>query len=150
MTQGLLIFKQGIATVFLLMLAISGHSLTLSDEQDSYQAAHGMQWLADPKQAYSPEMALQAFLDDQGEKIHDKYPSLGFRKGLQWFLIPIENQSGQSLWFARMGRPHLDYLDIYLFDQQGKRLWHNRLGDRVPFHTRAFAHSHLVLSLIHI
>ncbi|OJH06849.1 MAG: ATPase [Alcanivorax borkumensis] len=147
MTQGLLIFKQGIATVFLLMLAISGHSLTLSDEQDSYQAAHGMQWLAGPKQAYSPEMALQAFLDDQGEKIHDKYPSLGFRKGLQWFLIPIENQSGQSLWFARMGRPHLDYLDIYLFDQQGKRLWHNRLGDRVPFHTRAFAHSHLVSTL---
>ena len=146
MTQGRLIFRQGI-TVCLLMLVISGHSLTLSDKQDSYQAAHGMQWLTDPWQAYSPEMALHALLDGQGKKVHDKYPSLGFREGLQWFLVPIENQSSQSLWFARIGRPHLDYLDLYLFDHKGKSLWHNRLGDRVPFDTRTFAHSHLVSTL---
>ena len=147
MTQGFVIFRQGIASLLLLVLATSAHSLTLTDNQDSYQASLGMQWLADSQHAYSPKMALQAFIDGEGEEIHDKYPSLGFREGLLWFLVPIDNQSQQALWFVRLGRPHLDYLDLYLFDRQGTRLWHNRLGDRVPFDTRTFAHNHLVSTL---
>ncbi|MDC9612133.1 7TMR-DISMED2 domain-containing protein, partial [Pseudoalteromonas sp. GABNS16H] len=114
MTQGFVIFRQGIASLLLLVLATSAHSLTLTDNQDSYQASLGMQWLADSQHAYSPKMALQAFIDGEGEEIHDKYPSLGFREGLQWFLVPIDNQSQQALWFVRLGRPHLDYLDLYL------------------------------------
>ncbi len=80
MTQGFVFFRQWIASLLLLVLAASAHSLTLSDDQDSYQASLGMQWLADAQHAYSPKMALQAFLDGEGEEIHDKYPHWAFVK----------------------------------------------------------------------
>ncbi|MCG8394815.1 MAG: ATP-binding protein [Pseudomonadales bacterium] len=146
MTKGFVLFGHLLAGC-LLLLASEAQALTLTAGQDSYEAARGMQWLDDPDHSLSPRMALQALLDGDGTPLTTPYPSLGFHDGYQWFLIQVENQSALPYWFLRAGRPHLDYLDIYVFDSQQQLLSHSRLGDRLPFSERQLPHYHLVTPL---
>lgn len=130
-----------------LFLSLNSYALTLTDNKDRYEAAIGMRWLADEAHALSPALALQALLAGEGTEHTTAYPSLGFRDGFQWFLITVTNDSSVPYWFLRAGRPHLDYLDLYVFDADGNQIKHSQLGDRVPFDSRELAHYHLVTPL---
>ncbi|MDX1803051.1 MAG: 7TM diverse intracellular signaling domain-containing protein [Alcanivorax sp.] len=131
------------------MLALSGTSsaLTLDNQKQDYIAARQVQWLSDSRRALSPEMALNALINHRGQALQSDYPALGFRSGYQWFLLVLNNRSDQNAWFLRAARPHLDYLDVYLFDSQRTPLKHMRLGDRIPFAQRPLLHPHLVVPL---
>lgn len=147
MTKDIVIAGRLAAVFYALFLSLHCHALTLTDHRDRYEAAMGMHWLADEDHTLSPALALQALLDGKGETLDSAYPALGFREGYQWFLVSVKNESQLPYWFLRAGRPHLDYLDIYVFDKQGNPLKHARLGDRVPFHSRELSHYHLISPL---
>ena len=147
MTKGTVTTGRLAAFICALFLSLNSDALTLADDRDSYEAAAGMQWLGDEDHSLSPALALQALLGGKGQKLDSPDPSLGFREGYQWFLIPVKNNSTLPYWFLRVGRPHLDYLDIYVFDKDGNRIKHARMGDRVPFHSRELPHYHLVTPL---
>ncbi|MQX54807.1 hybrid sensor histidine kinase/response regulator [Alcanivorax sediminis] len=127
-----------------LALPLLGHSLTLTDDRQEYQGAIGMQWLADPDHSLTPSTALKALREGAGATMMNGYPSLGFQDGLQWFLITLDNNTRFPYWFLRISRPHLDFLDIYLFDRNGDAIDHQRMGDRIPFTQREFKHYHLI------
>ncbi|MGB1465563.1 MAG: 7TM diverse intracellular signaling domain-containing protein [Alcanivorax nanhaiticus] len=127
-----------------LLLPLLGHSLTLKEDQQEYQGAPGMRWLADPEHSLTPTSALHALRNGAGTSLDSTYPALGFQNGLQWFLITVDNETRFPYWFLRIGRPHLDYLDIYLFDRDGNAIDHQRMGDRIPFQQREFRHYHLI------
>ncbi|WP_237440335.1 hybrid sensor histidine kinase/response regulator [Alcanivorax sp. DP30] len=127
-----------------LMLPLLGHSLTLTEDKHEYQGAIGMQWLADPDHRLTPSTAFQILREGAGTTLDSQYPSLGFQDGLQWFLITLDNNTRFPYWFLRIARPHLDYLDIYLFDRNGNAIDHQRMGDRIPFNEREFRHYHLI------
>ncbi|MED5432661.1 MAG: 7TM diverse intracellular signaling domain-containing protein [Pseudomonadota bacterium] len=146
MTKGRVLLGLALLVPLLLLTSL-GHAVILNGEQDRYEVANGMRWLADPRHSYTPESALLALQNGQGTELNKDYPSLGFQHGFQWFLVSLENQTPLPFWFLRMGRPHLDYLDVYLFDEHGNSLDHQRLGDRVPFSLREFPHYHLVTLL---
>lgn len=55
-------------------------------------------------------------------------PSLGFQQHPHWFLVPIDTGSGGEH-FLVAGRPHSDYLDLYLLDQFGQLIDHQQHGD---------------------
>lgn len=147
MTKGTVSAGRLAALICALFLSLNSHALTLADHRDNYEAAAGMQWLADQDHSLSPTMALRALRAGKGQFLNNAYPSLGFRNGFQWFLISVENNSTMPYWFLRVGRPHLDYLDIYVFDKDGNQIKHSRMGDRVPFHRRELSHYHLVTPL---
>ncbi len=130
--------------VMALLLPLLGHSLTLTEDQQEYQAASGMQWLSDPDHSLTPASALKALQDGKGTTLTSRYPSQGFRDGLQWFLVTLDNNTRFPYWFLRISRPHLDFLDIYLFDRDGNAIDHQRMGDRIPFSQREFRHYHLI------
>lgn len=130
--------------VMALLLPLLGHCLTLTEDQQEYQAASGMQWLSDPDHSLTPSSALKALQDGKGTTLTSRYPSQGFRDGLQWFLVTLDNNTRFPYWFLRISRPHLDFLDIYLFDRDGNAIDHQRMGDRIPFSQREFRHYHLI------
>ena len=146
MTKGRVLLGLALLVPLLLLTSL-GHTVTLNGGQDRYEAADGMHWLSDPRHSHTPESALTALKNGNGTQLHGDYPALGFQQGFQWFLVSLENQTPLPFWFLRMGRPHLDYLDLYLFDEHGTALDHQRLGDRVPFSLREFPHYHLVTLL---
>ncbi|WP_372635409.1 7TM-DISM domain-containing protein, partial [Alcanivorax jadensis] len=105
MTKGTVSAGRLAALICALFLSLNSNALTLTDHRDSYQAAAGMQWLADQDHSLSPTMALQALRAGKGQPLDTAYPSLGFRNGFQWFLIAVENNSTMPYWFLRVGRP---------------------------------------------
>ncbi|WP_111658211.1 hybrid sensor histidine kinase/response regulator [Isoalcanivorax indicus] len=107
----------------------------------------GLLWIDDSTSRLTPETALRAFSEGRGTPLQGAYPSLGFRSGPQWFLLPLDNLSGEQTWILQAGRPHLDYLDVFLLDARQAPLAHTQVGDRVPFHSRPLPHPHLVIPL---
>lgn len=128
-------------------LSAPGSALTLEGGRDHYDAAPSLRWLDARENRLDPEQALALLLDGGGQRLSDTYPTLGFRDGDQWFLLPLTNRAAGDLWYLHAARPHLDRLDLYLFDQQGRRLTHWRAGDRVPFAERPLAHHQLIFPL---
>ena len=115
--------------------------------QASYDAAPSLRWLDSGNQQLTPETALQRLRDGEGQRLSESYPTLGFRKGDQWLLLPLSNHSGLDLWYLRAARPYLDKLDLYVFDQSGQQLHHWRSGDRVAFDQRPLPHYQMVFPL---
>lgn len=107
----------------------------------------GLLWIDDADARLTRAAALDAFSDGAGAPLPHAYPALGFRDGPQWFLLPLDNDSGESTWLLQAGRPHLDYLDVFLLDAEKQLLSHTRLGDRIPFHSRPLPHPHLIVPL---
>ena len=122
-------------------------ALELGKQVSDYQASPELRWLEAAPGALSPENALAALRSGKGQRLGSRYPSMGFRKQDQWFLLNLDNQSDTGLWYLHAGRPHLDYLDMYVYDQAGTLLDHQRSGDRVPFAARPFPHHQLIYPL---
>lgn len=130
----------------LFSISISVTALTL-DQKGDYNAASELRWLGDPGERLSPAEALQRLRAGQGQRLSGNYPTLGFRQGYQWLYLPLNNKSPRTLWYLHAARPHLDFLDVYLFDNQGRPLSHQRAGDRMPFADRSFEHHQLIFPI---
>ncbi len=136
-----------IGLLLVLCASVQANTLALGD-QAYYDAAPELRWLDGGGRELTPEQALGRLRDGQGQRLSDSYPTLGFRQGDQWLLLPLANRSGLDLWYLRAARPHLDHLDLYVFDQDGRRLNHWRSGDRVPFAERPLSHYQMVFPLV--
>lgn len=106
-----------------------------------------MVWLRDPGHQLTPESILAA-LQEQGQR-NDRgsHPSFGFERAAMWFLLAVDNHTSESKWILQAGRPHMDHLDLFLFDQQGKLLRSWRHGDQVPWSERPYPHTNLLFPL---
>ena len=80
---------------------------------------------------------------DTGVLLSD-VPSLGFQQHPYWFLVPIATGQRGGDHFLVAGRPHTDYLDLYLLDQHGTIFSHQQHGDMRPWATRPFDDNELV------
>ena len=123
-------------------------ALTLDGQQEHYEAAPALRWLDAAGQRLTPDQALARLRDGGGQRLTANYPTLGFRDGDQWFLLSLTNRSADDRWYLNAARPHLDRLDLYLFDPRGQLLDHWVGGDQVPFDQRPLAHHQLVFPLI--
>lgn len=74
-------------------------------------------------------------------------PSLGFQQQPHWFLVPIITGPSGGQHFLVAGRPHSDYLDLYLLDQHGTILSQLQHGDMRTWATRPFDDNELVFPL---
>jgi len=139
--------RSWLAGLCFLLAAGAAQALELSERVSDYQASPDLRWLEAAPGEMTPEQALAALRSGKGQRLGSRYPSMGFREQDQWFLLGLHNQSDTGLWYLRAGRPHLDYLDMYIYDQDGTLLRHQRSGDRVPFTERPFSHHQLVFPL---
>lgn len=133
----------------ILALTLLGHgasALTLG-QADYYNAAPQLRWLDDAAGRLSPRQALRTLRDGGGQLLGNRYPTLGFRQGYQWFYLPLDNRSSTTLWYLRAARPYLDYLDLYLFNPRGEQVGHEFAGDRVAFDLRTFKHHQLIFPI---
>ena len=136
-----------LAGLCFLLFAGTVQALELGKQRSDYQASPDLRWLEAAPGELSPEQALEALRSGKGQRLGSRYPAMGFREQDQWFLLSLDNQSDTGLWYLRAGRPHLDYLDLYIYDAAGTLLRHQRSGDRVPFAERPFPHHQLVFPL---
>ncbi len=136
-----------LAGLCFLLVAGTVQALELGKQRSDYQASPDLRWLEAAPGELSPEQALEALRSGKGQRLGSRYPAMGFREQDQWFLLSLDNQSDTGLWYLRAGRPHLDYLDLYVYDPAGTLLRHQRSGDRVPFADRPFPHHQLVFPL---
>lgn len=138
--------------LFLLLLlgaaeGVSSTPLTLEDSPAALEAASGMLWLADEEYALSPPQARARLRAGEGQRLGTAFPTLGFRDGAHWFLLELENQSYESNWHLSVGRPHLDWLELWLLDAEGNPLDYREAGTRFPFGQRPVDHPSVVFPL---
>lgn len=134
----------GFAVILGLTLLSQGASALTLGPSGYYEAAPHLRWLDDANSALTPQQALRKLRAGAGQPLASRYPTLGFRRGYQWFYLPLDNRSTTTLWYLRAARPYLDYLDLYLFNPEGKQVGHEFAGDRVPFNQRTFKHHQLI------
>ena len=105
-----------LAGLCFLLFAGTVQALELGKQRSDYQASPDLRWLEAAPGELSPEQALEALRSGKGQRLGSRYPAMGFREQDQWFLLSLDNQSDTGLWYLRAGRPHLDYLDLYIYD----------------------------------
>ncbi len=127
--------------------AASSAPLTLEDTPATLEAASSMHWLADEEHALSPPQAYERLRAGQGKRLGTAFPTLGFRDGAHWFLLEMENRGYETGWHLSVGRPHLDQVELWLFDAEGNPLDYREAGARFPFNQRPVEHPSVVFPL---
>ncbi|MCH8544781.1 MAG: response regulator [Alcanivorax sp.] len=136
-----------LATLTVIAASAGAAAQQLTADKERHDPPQGLVWLDDADTVLTAETALNLFRQGDGAPLDQPFPSLGFRRGQQWFLLPVDNLSGEPEWILQASRPHLDYLDIYLLDADDRAIAHWHIGDRVPFQKRPIPHPHLVVPL---
>ncbi len=139
---------RGLAHLLLLTLLLApatASAALLSGGGDQLLAS--MQWLRDADHQLGPREALtrlreQGTLNDRGN-----HPAFGLDRSAIWFLIPLHNDTSELDWIIQAGRPHMDNLDLFLFDQQDQLIASFRHGDQVPWSERPYPHTNLLFPL---
>ncbi len=129
----------------LLLAPVSASAALLSGGGDQLLAS--MQWLRDPEHQLGPREALTRLRDRGTLNERGNHPSFGFDRSAIWFLIPLHNDTSERNWIIQAGRPHMDNLDLFLFDQQDQLIASFRHGDQVPWSERPYPHSNLLFPL---
>ena len=148
MQQRLTYFIMAVLACLTAASAFAASDQILTQQTTLYAQPDGLRWLDDPDGLLTPDEALVALQQGAGTLLDPGFPSLGFRRGPQWFLLRVDNQSSHEQWILQAGRPHLDYLDLYLASPDGQPLIHYQAGDRVPFSQRAIPHPELIFPLV--
>lgn len=128
----------------LLLAPVSASAALLSGGD---QLLTSMQWLRDPEHQLGPREALTRLRDRGTLNERGNHPSFGFDRSAIWFLIPLHNDTSERNWIIQAGRPHMDNLDLFLFDQQDQLIASFRHGDQVPWSERPYPHSNLLFPL---
>ncbi|MEE4251390.1 MAG: 7TM-DISM domain-containing protein, partial [Alcanivoracaceae bacterium] len=129
----------------MLLAPIGASAALLSGGGDGLLAS--MLWLRDPEQQLGPREALKRLQDTGNINDRGRHPAFGFDRGAIWFLIPLNNDTSEQDWILQAGRPHMDSLDLFLFDQQDQLVASFRHGDQVPWSERPYPHTNLLFPL---
>lgn len=111
------------------------------------QLLASMQWLRDADHQLGPREALTRLRDQGTLNDRGNHPAFGFDRSAIWFLIPLHNDTSELDWIIQAGRPHMDHLDLFLFDQQDQLIASFRHGDQVPWNKRPYPHTNLLFPL---
>ncbi|MEE4251704.1 MAG: 7TM diverse intracellular signaling domain-containing protein [Alcanivoracaceae bacterium] len=131
----------------LLLALVPGHVPAASSAALYTDLTDRMIWLKDPEHTLTPETALTALRQSGQPNDRGSHPSFGLERAAIWFLLPIDNHNGDTDWILQAGRPHMDHLDLFLFDSQGTLLQSWRHGDQVPWSERPYPHTNLLFPL---
>ncbi|MCC1497496.1 hybrid sensor histidine kinase/response regulator [Alcanivorax sp. 1008] len=129
----------------MLLAPIGASAALLSSGSDDLLTS--MLWLRDPEQQLGPREALKRLQDTGNINDRGKHPAFGFDRGAIWFLIPLSNDTNEQDWILQAGRPHMDSLDLFLFDQQDQLVGSFRHGDQIPWSERPYPHTNLLFPL---
>lgn len=104
--------------------------------------------LEDSNNTLNPNDALET-LSSQGNPrvVSRNNVSLGFQKSPFWFLLRIDNDGPEVERYLIAGRPHTDYIDLYLYDENLTLIRTDHQGDRLPWSERAFDDNEPAFSL---
>lgn len=142
------IFRLSIHAILMalaLLVPVTGHSASLTAGGSAL--LDDMRWLLDAGHELGPKAALEALHREGQPNLRGRHPAFGFERGALWFLIPLHNNTRETDWIIQAGRPHLDHLDLFLFDEQGNLLKTLRHGDQVPGNQRPYPHANLLFPL---
>lgn len=93
--------------------------------------------------------ALSTLLSDDNPKMtNSDNTSLGFQQNPFWFLLRISNSGPEAERFLIAGRPHTDYLDLYLYNEKLEPIATDHQGDRLRWHERAMDDNEPVFPLV--
>ena len=103
--------------------------------------------IEDPSATLDAGEALARLQQGGAEVVTSDIPSFGFQPHPHWLLVPIDTGSQGGEHFLVAGRPHSDYLDLYLLDQHGELLSHQQHGDMRKWEDRPFDDNELIFPL---
>jgi signal transduction histidine kinase/CheY-like chemotaxis protein len=129
----------------LLLTPVSANAVPLSGGGD--QLLSSMQWLRDTDHQLGPREALTRLRETGTLNDRGNHPAFGFDRSAIWFLIPLHNDTSEIDWIIQAGRPHMDNLDLFLFDQQDQLITSLRHGDQVRWSERPYPHTNLLFPL---
>lgn len=136
-----------IALLFATSSSLAGE-VTIGNDDEQVSLSRQMSWQSITDTVpQEPELAVQWFLAGNASSPEGRYPSAGFQSDPMWFFIAVINDSAQSQWLLEAGRPHMDYLDLFLFDEQGNLIDMMANGDQVAWSQRPFPASQIVYPL---
>ena len=141
MTRGLV----HLLLLALLLAPVSASAALLSGGGDQLLAS--MQWLRDPDHQLGPREALIQLQESGTLNERGNHPAFGFDRSAIWFLIPLHNDTAELDWIVQAGRPHMDNLDLFVFNQQDQLIASFRHGDQVPWSERPYPHTNLLFPL---
>ena len=141
MTRGLV----HLLLLTLLLAPVSASAALLSGGGDQLLAS--MQWLRDPDHQLGPRDALIQLQESGTLNERGNHPAFGFDRSAIWFLVPLHNDTAELDWIVQAGRPHMDNLDLFVFNQQDQLIASFRHGDQVPWSERPYPHTNLLFPL---
>ncbi|MDF1822465.1 MAG: 7TM diverse intracellular signaling domain-containing protein [Alcanivoracaceae bacterium] len=136
-----------------LLLLLAGHGyarqVAIGPDQERVSLSRELSWeTASQSVPWDPADALQWFLAGNATSPEGRYPSAGFHPEPMWFFVTLANNSTEWEWLLEAGRPHMDHLDVFLFDDNGTLLSDMKNGDQVAWSDKPFPASQLVYPLV--
>ena len=126
--------------------AAQANLLLLQHGETQADAGAHATWLESPTTLDQAD-ALALLLAGKGNNTSGDFPSFGLTRDSYWLLLRLDNQSNQIDWMLEAGRPHINRLDVYLFNSRLQPAGHWWSGSTRPLEQRPYAHEHLVFPL---
>lgn len=79
------------------------------------------------------------------EAIHRGSVNFVYTKAAHWFRLDFINDSNTGRWYLEIPSPHLDEIEVYLYNQQDQLISQYRLGDTLPFVDRPVLHPNFLV-----
>ena len=133
--------------LFALCLSPLALSLTL-DQADSYHAAADVTYIIDSHNFQITDIIQQ---DRQLPWQTHNQPQInfGFSQATYWLKLPVYNQNPEIHdWALEIAYPLLDYVDVYVVDDQQQIIDESHQGDAVNTQPSTVKHPHIVVPLL--
>lgn len=135
--------------LFACVLLFSSHgvSLTLNDA-NFYHPAMDTSYIIDTHNYQIDDIIKQdAHLTWQSN--HQQQMNFGFSQAIYWLKLPLTNENPMvSDWAFEIAYPPLDYVDLYVVDENQQIIHSSHQGDSVNSTTTFIKHPHIVIPLL--
>lgn len=130
--------------LFVFSAAEAGAGILKIDASSTpYEAGYLLEW-TDNHQQMAPAAVLELLLSGKGNRATFPFPDLGYTLKHPWFLLTVNNQSGETQWLLETGLPMTDQIDLYLFDHNRDLVGQQTSGSAFPFAERLVAHHKII------
>ena len=120
----------------------------IAEDAGAVPLARQLAWRTDAPEDWSAQDAFDWFRANEPAHHSDAYPAMGFQPQPIWFYVPITNHSQQRAWLLEGGRAHMDYLDLFVFSDQGELIESIAHGNALPWSQRPHPSNRMVFPLI--
>ena len=103
-----------------MLQAAAAPSLILGS-QDVYSVNEHFDWVTTPASVVDYQSALEFF--DSAQAIPTDGINLGFTEGVVWLRANLISHSSRDSWILEFAYPHLDDVDVYVFQGARSRLF---------------------------